>query len=112
MIKGINLKDADFGLVRKSDPYVKISGAGGLKLKTKVIQNNLNPVWNETFNIMIDELNPHPQLLIECYDKDDTFNDDFLGSFELDVASIMKKGTEEGVRISKFFILILGQFYF
>jgi len=90
------------GFLGKSDPYVKISGVG-VTLKTKVVNNNLNPVWNETFNIMIDELNQNPQLLvrmqhlnseglwfridyyffffkIECFDKDDTFNDDFLGA--------------------------------
>jgi len=51
------------GFLGKSDPYVKISGVG-VTLKTKVINNNLNPVWNETFNIMIDELNQNPQLLV------------------------------------------------
>ena len=63
MIKGINLLDADFSLVGKSDPYVKISGIG-IKLKTKVILNNLNPIWNETFDIMFDEFNHDPQLLV------------------------------------------------
>ena len=51
------------GFLGKSDPYVKISGVG-VTLKTKVVNNNLNPVWNETFNIMIDELNQNPQLLV------------------------------------------------
>jgi Ca2+-dependent lipid-binding protein len=63
VLKGINLLDADFGLVRKSDPYVKISGVG-VKFKTKVVYNNLNPIWNETFNIVIDEHNLDPQLLV------------------------------------------------
>ena len=65
VIKGVNLKDADFGFMGKSDPYVKISGVG-VTLKTKVVNDNLNPVWNETFNILIDELNPDPTLLVIC----------------------------------------------
>jgi len=63
VIKGVDLKNADMGLLGKSDPYVKISGVGVTR-RTKVINNNLNPVWNETFNIMIDELSPNPQLLV------------------------------------------------
>lgn len=61
----------------KSDPYLKISGVGIPKL-TKSISNNLNPVWNETFDFMIDEVNPNPSLMVEVFDKDD-LNDDFLG---------------------------------
>lgn len=79
VIKGQNLKNADIGLFGKgkSDPYVKISGLGMPK-STKVINNDLNPVWNETFDFMIDEINLNPTLLFEVYDKDD-LNDDFLG---------------------------------
>jgi Ca2+-dependent lipid-binding protein len=96
VIKGVNLKDADVGFMGKSDPYVKISGVGST-LKTKIINNTLNPVWNETFNIMIDELNPDPQIQLEVFDKDDTFDDDFIGGFKIDVDSIMKKSKEEGL---------------
>ena len=60
------------GIIGKSDPYVKISGVG-VTLKTKVINNNLNPVWNETFNIMIDELNQDPHLLVLKNDFVNTF---------------------------------------
>ena len=66
VLKGVNLLDADFGLVRKSDPYVKLS-ASGVKLKTKVVYNNLNPIWNETFNIVIDEDNVEPQLSVSVF---------------------------------------------
>ena len=64
VLRGINLLDADFGFLGKSDPYVKISGIG-VKLKTKVIKNTLNPIWNETFNIIIDKLNHDPKLLVK-----------------------------------------------
>ncbi len=66
VLKGINLIGADFGLVRKSsDPYVKLSGVG-VKFKTKVVYNNLNPIWNETFNVIIDEHNLDPQILVRA----------------------------------------------
>ena len=64
VVKGVDLKNADVGLLGKSDPYVKISGVGVTR-KTKVKNNDLNPVWNETFNIMVDELSPNPQLLVK-----------------------------------------------
>jgi Ca2+-dependent lipid-binding protein len=66
VVKGVDLKNADVGLLGKSDPYVKISGVGVTR-KTKVKNNDLNPVWNETFNIMVDELSPNPQLLVKLY---------------------------------------------
>ena len=79
VIKGQNLKSADIGLFNKgkSDPYVKMSGLGMPK-RTKIIYNDLNPNWNETFDFIIDEIELNPTLLFEVYDKDD-LNDDFLG---------------------------------
>lgn len=73
--------NADFGFRNLSDPYVKISGIGPER-KTKVIYDDLNPVWNETFYIMIDEIYSDPQLLFEVFDQDE-INDDFLGRFSL-----------------------------
>lgn len=34
----------------KSDPYVKIR-VGGLAFKSQVIKENLNPVWNELYEV-------------------------------------------------------------
>lgn len=43
------------GMVKgKSDPYVKIN-IGGVALKSRVIKENLNPTWNEMFEVWISE---------------------------------------------------------
>ena len=34
----------------KSDPYVKIN-IGGVKFKSHVIKENLNPIWNEMYEV-------------------------------------------------------------
>lgn len=34
----------------KSDPYVKIN-IGGVKFKSHVIKENLNPTWNEMYEV-------------------------------------------------------------
>uniref|UniRef100_A0A803J8G1 C2 domain-containing protein n=1 Tax=Xenopus tropicalis TaxID=8364 RepID=A0A803J8G1_XENTR len=44
-IPGLQAKD-----LSSSDPYVVIHG-GGTTVQTKVIQKNLNPQWNETFEV-------------------------------------------------------------
>lgn len=39
------------GMVKgKSDPYVKI-GVGGVSFKSHVIKENLNPTWNEMYEV-------------------------------------------------------------
>jgi len=60
----------------KSDPYVVLS-VGNETFKTKIIDSNLNPVWNEihTFDVRTGR----EQLKIEVYDHDDLGSDDFLG---------------------------------
>ena len=75
VVKAINLKSMDIN--GKSDPYVKISGIGQA-VKTNVINNNLNPIWNETFHFFVDVANPNPKLLLQVFDSD-LNSDDFLG---------------------------------
>lgn len=39
------------GMVKgKSDPYVKIR-VGGMAFKSQVIKENLNPIWNELYEV-------------------------------------------------------------
>ncbi|RNA28150.1 extended synaptotagmin-2-like isoform X1, partial [Brachionus plicatilis] len=98
VVKGINLKKADMGVfgAGKSDPYVKITGLG-LPKRTKTISDSTDPIWNETFDFMLeDDLIQTPDILIQCFDSDE-MNDDFLGSVEINVENIISKGIEEGI---------------
>uniref|UniRef100_A0A8C1W229 Extended synaptotagmin-like protein 1a n=1 Tax=Cyprinus carpio TaxID=7962 RepID=A0A8C1W229_CYPCA len=59
------------GLVEgKSDPFVKIR-VGGLAFKSQVIKENLNPIWNELYEL------PGQEVEFDLYDKD-IDQDDFL----------------------------------
>ena len=42
-------------MIGKSDPYVVLYVRPMFKVKTKVINNNLNPVWDETFELLAED---------------------------------------------------------
>lgn len=42
-------------MIGKSDPYVVVYVQLLFKVKTKVIENNLNPVWNQTFELIVED---------------------------------------------------------
>lgn len=62
----------------KSDPYVVLR-FGGQSLKTKYIEQDLNPVWNEVFTFDVDS--GKEVLDVVAYDHDAFGADDFLGRF-------------------------------
>jgi Ca2+-dependent lipid-binding protein len=53
VIKATNLKNLE--MVGKSDPYVRLYVRVLFKEKTRVIDNNLNPVWNEQFEFDVED---------------------------------------------------------
>lgn len=76
VIEAKELRAADIGL--SSDPYCEISIVDKeQKFKTKVIEKNLNPVWNEEFIIPIDNQETDA-LSIQVLDED-AGKDDVLG---------------------------------
>uniref|UniRef100_A0A3Q0S8X6 Extended synaptotagmin 1 n=1 Tax=Amphilophus citrinellus TaxID=61819 RepID=A0A3Q0S8X6_AMPCI len=65
------------GMVKgKSDPYVKIRVAG-ITFRSHTIKENLNPVWNELYEVILTQL-PGQEIQFELFDKD-IDQDDFLG---------------------------------
>uniref|UniRef100_A0A8C5AN82 Extended synaptotagmin-like protein 1a n=1 Tax=Gadus morhua TaxID=8049 RepID=A0A8C5AN82_GADMO len=66
------------GMVKgKSDPYVKMKVAG-ITYRSHTIKENLNPVWNELYEVILTQL-PGQDIQFELFDKD-IDQDDFLGS--------------------------------
>uniref|UniRef100_A0A8C5HFG1 Extended synaptotagmin-1-like n=1 Tax=Gouania willdenowi TaxID=441366 RepID=A0A8C5HFG1_GOUWI len=80
LLAGQNLVPKDNlmgGMVKgKSDPYVKIN-IGGETFTSRVIKANLNPTWNEMYEVV---LRPQAgqEVQVELFDKD-MDQDDFLG---------------------------------
>lgn len=69
VVKALNLSKMD--LLGTSDPYVKLSLSGERlpAKKTTIKMNNLNPVWNEKFKLIVKD--PESQVLqLQVYDWD------------------------------------------
>lgn len=52
-MKANDLKNME--MIGKSDPYVVVFIRPLFKVKTKVVQNNLNPVWDQTFELIAED---------------------------------------------------------
>lgn len=70
----------------KSDPYVKIR-VGGMAFKSHVIKGNLNPVWNELYEVILTQL-PGQEVEFDLYDKD-IDEDDFLGRVKMSLSDLI-----------------------
>uniref|UniRef100_A0A8C0UHW9 Multiple C2 and transmembrane domain-containing protein 1 n=1 Tax=Cyanistes caeruleus TaxID=156563 RepID=A0A8C0UHW9_CYACU len=82
--RGQNLAARDRG--GTSDPYVKFKLGGKEVFRSKTVHKNLNPVWEEKANILIDNL--REPLYIKVFDYDFGLQDDFIGSAFLDLTSL------------------------
>lgn len=71
----------------KSDPYAVVR-VGTQVFTSKVIDDNLNPKWNEMYEFIVHEV-PGQELEVELFDKDPD-QDDFLGRMKLDFGEVLK----------------------
>ncbi|CAL8382535.1 unnamed protein product [Boreogadus saida] len=81
LLAGQNLVPKDNmmgGMVKgKSDPYVKVN-VGGETFTSQVVKANLNPTWNEMYQVVLTQL-AGQDLHVEIFDKDMDMKDDFMG---------------------------------
>lgn len=78
------------GLVKgKSDPYVKLKLAGR-SFKSRVVREDLNPRWNEVFEVIVTSI-PGQALEVEVFDKD-LDKDDFLGRCKVSLTTVLNSG--------------------
>uniref|UniRef100_A0A1A8FVB5 Extended synaptotagmin-like protein 1b n=1 Tax=Nothobranchius korthausae TaxID=1143690 RepID=A0A1A8FVB5_9TELE len=91
LLAGQNLVPKDNmmgGMVKgKSDPYVKIN-IGGETFTSQVIKGNLNPTWNEMYEVILTQL-PGQDLHLEVFDKDMDMKDDFMGRLKISLKDII-----------------------
>uniref|UniRef100_A0A8C7CDQ3 Multiple C2 and transmembrane domain-containing protein 1 n=1 Tax=Oncorhynchus kisutch TaxID=8019 RepID=A0A8C7CDQ3_ONCKI len=74
--RGHNLAIRDRG--GTSDPYVKFKIAGKEVFRSRTINKNLNPVWDERVSLLVDSL--REPLYVKVFDYDFGLQDDFMGS--------------------------------
>uniref|UniRef100_A0A7N0UBS7 ADP-ribosylation factor GTPase-activating protein AGD11 n=1 Tax=Kalanchoe fedtschenkoi TaxID=63787 RepID=A0A7N0UBS7_KALFE len=104
VVRGTNLATRDL-LRMTSDPYVILS-LGEQTVRTNIIRNNLNPVWNQSLMLSIPE---HiPPLKLAVYDKDTFSSDDYMGEAEIDIAPMFlaakaneKSKTDESAQLEE-----------
>ncbi|XP_074027374.1 multiple C2 domain and transmembrane region protein isoform X2 [Leptinotarsa decemlineata] len=69
-----------------SDPYVKFKCGGRLIYKSRTVYRDLNPIWDESFTVPIED--PFVPISIKVFDYDWGLQDDFMGSATLDLATL------------------------
>merc|ERR1712130_494719 len=89
VVSAKDLPKAD--LLSDSDPYVVFSNRNGQTVRSKTIDNNNNPKWNQHLILSVNE---HEPITITIFDEDDHSSDDLLCSATLDVALKCKVGEE------------------
>ncbi|KHJ77046.1 C2 domain protein, partial [Oesophagostomum dentatum] len=96
IIEAKNLENRDISFIRKgkSDPYCEIQ-VGSQFLKTRTIDNDLNPVWNEYFEAVVDQAHGQ-KLRIELFDEDQG-QDEELGRLSIELKDIQAKGSIDNV---------------
>ncbi|CAI9775117.1 unnamed protein product [Fraxinus pennsylvanica] len=99
--RGINLAVRD---TCSSDPYVVITYCGQ-KVRTRVVKDNCNPLWDEELTISIK--NPNEPIVLVVYDKDTFTRDDSMGSAEIDIKPYMEclrmglQGLPDGTKVDR-----------
>ncbi|KAJ8562284.1 hypothetical protein K7X08_011575 [Anisodus acutangulus] len=78
-------------LMGKADPYVVVTmKKNETKNKTRVVPESLNPVWNQTFDFVVED-GLHDMLIIEVWDHD-TFGKDYMGRCILTLTRVLMEG--------------------
>jgi len=75
----------------KADPFVVLYlKKGETKKKTRVVTDTLNPIWNQTFDFVVEDA-LHDLLMVELWDHD-TFGKDYVGRCILTLTRVLLEG--------------------
>ncbi|KAF3652551.1 Synaptotagmin-4 [Capsicum annuum] len=89
VISADDLPPAD--ITGKADPYVVlIMKKAQIRNKTRVVNESLNPIWNQTFDFVVED-GLHDMLMLEVWDHD-TFGKDFMGKCILTLTRVLMEG--------------------
>ncbi|URD89452.1 C2 domain [Musa troglodytarum] len=92
VVKANNLKNQE--LVGKSDPYVVLYVRPMFKVKTKVVDDNLSPVWNETFELIAEDKETQ-SIIFEVFDEDQIQQDKKMGIAKLSLNELEPEISKE-----------------
>ncbi|GFR74432.1 extended synaptotagmin-like protein 2 [Elysia marginata] len=95
VVEAKDLMAEDIALIGKgtSDPYVVLR-VGAKTVKTTIKDKTLSPVWNETFEMIVDSADGQ-LLYIDVFDDDQGSKDDELGRVSMDLTKLKEEGFED-----------------
>ncbi|KAK4049600.1 Tricalbin-2 [Microbotryomycetes sp. JL201] len=88
-----DLKNVEFS--GKSDPYARVLHSGIVLARTQVIDNDLDPVWDEIVYIQVHS--KKDVFVVEVMDYQHLSKDRSLGVTELTVADLLQEGSDKTV---------------
>ncbi|GJP73958.1 hypothetical protein CLOP_g4622 [Closterium sp. NIES-67] len=94
--KAEGLKNVD--MMSKSDPFVILWTHSKHKAVTRTIDNDLNPVWNESFELPVDDIHT-AELFIQVEDED-SFGSENLGYAMYPLVELLNKDTVQTVTLT------------
>jgi Ca2+-dependent lipid-binding protein len=92
VVRAESLKNKE--LIGKSDPYVVLFIRPMFKEKTRVIDDNLNPEWNETFELIAEDKETQ-HIILEVFDEDNLKQDKRLGIAKLPLSDLEIETVQE-----------------
>lgn len=92
VVRAESLKNKE--LIGKSDPYVVLFIRPMFKEKTRVIDDNLNPEWNETFELIAEDKETQ-HIILEVFDEDSLKQDKRLGIAKVPLSDLEVETVQE-----------------
>ena len=84
----VDVKNVEGALGGKSDPYVRVMGSNKILARTEVINNSLNPEWDQIVYVTVHSTREH--LMLEIMDYQNIGKDRSLGHVEIAVGDYVK----------------------
>ncbi len=88
--KAVDVKNVEATLGGKSDPYVRVLANNKTLARTEVINNNLNPEWDQILYVPVH--NPRENIILEVMDFQNIGKDRSLGYVEVKVSDFASTG--------------------
>ena len=88
--KAVDVKNVEAALGGKSDPYVRVMGNNKTLARTEVINNNLNPEWDQVVYVPIHNL--REDIILEVMDFQNIGKDRSLGHVDVKISDYVRPG--------------------
>ncbi|ODV86448.1 hypothetical protein CANARDRAFT_27659 [[Candida] arabinofermentans NRRL YB-2248] len=88
-----NLKNLE--VIGTIDPYVRCITGGRAKASTAVVEDTLNPIFNEVIYLPV--MSENQMITLDCMDVEKSTNDRIIGSAQISLAKYIKKNNNDNL---------------